>query len=103
MDTITLHVYFTFVNFASAYSIANKIITIIGLWEWLIVGVVIANNLTVESNLGELSPQQYGGFCSLMRAKVSTLLEITESFWLGSCEVGTITTRAENESTKRRT
>jgi len=33
-------------------------ITIIGLWEWLIVGVVITNDLTTETNLGELSPQQ---------------------------------------------
>jgi len=30
-----------------------------------------------------------------MRAKVSIPLEIAVSFWLGSCEVGVITTHAE--------
>lgn len=46
-NTVILQYFaFTFVNIR------------IGLWEWIIVGVVIMNRHTNESNLGEPSPQQ---------------------------------------------
>jgi len=43
-------VYLIFVNFASAYSITKKV-TIIkhsGSWEWLLVGVVLMNDHTID-------------------------------------------------------
>ena len=49
---------FAFVCILPVLTALHIKMTIIGLWEWLIVGVVITNDLTIESNLGELSPQQ---------------------------------------------
>ena len=62
MNAILLHMYSLLCEFCRCL---QHCIEIIGLWEWLIVGVVLTNNLTIKSNLGELSPSSSGGSAAL--------------------------------------